>query len=84
VRAPLFSSGPVRGSGTDKFADSLLEGSGFEISVPRQIGNGFEALSGTGSERPWGAAVSSKHLPALGREIDLPRRKLDELPLIAA
>jgi len=31
-----------------KFVDSLLEGSGFELSVPRQIGNGFEALSETG------------------------------------
>ena len=32
-----------------KFAvDSLLEGSGFELSVPRQMGNGFEALSETG------------------------------------
>jgi hypothetical protein len=28
--------------------DSPLEGSGFELSVPRQIGNGFEALSETG------------------------------------
>jgi hypothetical protein len=31
-----------------KFADSPLEGSGFELSVPRQIANGFEALSETG------------------------------------
>src|SRR6202040_382219 len=32
-----------------KFApDSMLEGSGFELSVPRQMGNGFEALSETG------------------------------------
>jgi hypothetical protein len=29
-------------------ADSALEGSGFELSVPRQMGNGFEALSETG------------------------------------
>jgi hypothetical protein len=29
-------------------ADSLVEGSGFELSVPRQMGNGFEALSETG------------------------------------
>jgi hypothetical protein len=29
-------------------ADSPLEGSGFELSVPRQMGNGFEALSETG------------------------------------
>jgi hypothetical protein len=28
--------------------DSPLEGSGFELSVPRQMGNGFEALSETG------------------------------------
>ena len=28
--------------------DSPLEGSGFEPSVPRQKGNGFEALSETG------------------------------------
>jgi hypothetical protein len=27
--------------------DSPLEGSGFELSVPRQMGNGFEALSET-------------------------------------
>src|SRR5712672_2619997 len=27
---------------------SPLEGSGFELSVPRQMGNGFEALSETG------------------------------------
>jgi hypothetical protein len=33
-----------------KFAmDSLLEGSGFELSVPRQIGNRFEAFSERGS-----------------------------------
>jgi hypothetical protein len=25
--------------------DSPLEGDGFELSVPRQMGNGFEALS---------------------------------------
>ena len=29
--------------------DSLLEGSGFELSVPRQIGNRFEAFSERGS-----------------------------------
>jgi hypothetical protein len=29
-------------------AESPLEGSGFELSVPRQMGNGFEALSETG------------------------------------
>ena len=28
--------------------DCLLEGSGFELSVPRQMGNDFEALSETG------------------------------------
>ena len=28
--------------------DSPLEGIGFELSVPRQMGNGFEALSETG------------------------------------
>ena len=28
--------------------DSALEGDGFELSVPRQMGNGFEALSETG------------------------------------
>jgi hypothetical protein len=36
-----------------KFADSSPEGSGFELLVPRQIGNGFAALSETGpSARP--------------------------------
>jgi hypothetical protein len=35
-----------------KFAkDSPVEGDGFEISVPRQIGSGFEALVGLGSIR---------------------------------
>ena len=29
-------------------ADSALEGDGFELSVPRQIGNGFEVSSETG------------------------------------
>ena len=28
-----------------KFADSPLEGDGFELSVPREIGLGYEALS---------------------------------------
>src|SRR5215472_15420209 len=31
-----------------KFADSSLEGNGFEISVPRRIGSGFEASVGLG------------------------------------
>jgi hypothetical protein len=31
-----------------KFADSPLEGNGFEISVPRRIGSGFEASAGSG------------------------------------
>ena len=40
---------PARRSPAVKFAvDSFLEGSGFELSVPRQMGNGFEALSETG------------------------------------
>src|SRR5262249_7700550 len=29
------------------FADSLLEGNGFEISVPRQIGSGFDRSGGS-------------------------------------
>jgi hypothetical protein len=48
----IFTPADKRGAGafdgsqreTDrKFADSPLEGTGFEISVPRQIGNGFVA-----------------------------------------
>ncbi len=38
----------LRHLGTESSPDSLLEGSGFELSVPRQIDNGFEALSETG------------------------------------
>jgi hypothetical protein len=33
---------------SEKFADSLLEGNGFEISVPRQTGSGFDASVGLG------------------------------------
>ena len=33
------------------FADSPLEGTGFELPVPRPIGNNFEALSETGPRR---------------------------------
>ena len=41
--------------------DSSLEGDGFELSVPRQIGDGFE-VSSRRAKRPWGAVVSSEHL----------------------
>jgi hypothetical protein len=44
-RETLISS-PVRGTaamqGANFVADSLLEGDGFELSVPRQSGYGFE------------------------------------------
>src|SRR6202040_3101000 len=35
-------------SGGGRETDCLLDGSGFELPVPRQMGNGFEALSKTG------------------------------------
>ena len=46
-----------------KFADSLLEGDGFELPVPCQIGNGFEASSKWGQSTV-GPTVSSEQLPA--------------------
>jgi hypothetical protein len=51
-------------------ADSPLEGSGFELSVPRPIAT-VSRLCRDGAECPWSAAVSS-HLLALGKETDLP------------
>jgi len=44
------------------FADSLPERDGFEISVPRQIGSGFEASVGLG-RLIVGAAESSERRP---------------------
>ena len=44
-------------------ADSLLERNGFELPVPRQIGNGFEASSKWGRSTV-GPTVSSDQLPA--------------------
>ena len=35
-------------AGNQKFEYSSLEGDGFEIPVPRQIGSGFEASVGLG------------------------------------
>ena len=66
-----FAAAGVRGSshrgqdhsGTD-VADSPLEGSGLELSVPRQIGERFRDFVRDGVKRLRGAAVSSEHLPA--------------------
>jgi hypothetical protein len=43
--------------------DSPVEGDGFELPVPRQIGNCFEASPETGPIEHR-AVVSSEHLPA--------------------
>jgi hypothetical protein len=48
--------------------DSPLEGNGFEISVPGQIGSGFEASVELGTV---GAALSSEPSSALGKPIEL-------------
>ena len=40
-------------SGNRKFADSLLEGSGFELSVPHETGSGFETSSEFGPIDCW-------------------------------
>ena len=44
--------------------DSALEGSGLELSVPRQIGERFRDFVRDGAERLRGAAASSEHSPA--------------------
>jgi hypothetical protein len=49
-----------------KFVDSLLEGDGFELSVPRQIGNSFRASSEIGPiDRRRGGG---EQLPALATD----------------
>ena len=53
--------------------DCLLEGNGFEISVPRQIGSGFEASVGLGpiDSRRGG---TTRAVVGLGKPIELFRR----------
>src|SRR6516164_8193136 len=55
------------------FADSALEGNGFEISVPRQEGCGFEASVGLGpiDSRRGG---TTRAVVGLGKPIELFRR----------
>jgi hypothetical protein len=50
-RATASSLIAIRGCAPEnRFAsDSLLEGNGIELPVPRPIGNGFEALSEMGT-----------------------------------
>jgi hypothetical protein len=61
---PLASDSLAEGSGfeTEFAADSPLERNGFELPVPRQIGNGFEASSKWGRSTV-GPTVSSEQLP---------------------
>jgi hypothetical protein len=49
---------------TEFAADSPLEGSGLELSIPRQLGQRFRGFVRDGAERLRGAVVSSVHLPA--------------------
>jgi hypothetical protein len=63
-----------------KFAvDSLLEGDGFEILVPRQIGSGFEASIGLGPIDGRRGGIT-RAVVGFGKPIELFRR-LKEPPL---
>jgi hypothetical protein len=63
------------------FADSPLEGNGFEISVPRKIGSGFAASVGLGPiDRRRGDIIRA--VVGLGKPIEVFRR-LEEPPLTA-
>jgi hypothetical protein len=61
--------------------DCLLEGNGFELSVPREMGSSFETSSELGPIRPVGAAII-RAVVGLGKPIERLRR-LEELPLTA-
>jgi hypothetical protein len=72
VEAVAIRTGDGWQPGVQFAVDSPLEGDGFELSVPRRIGNGFEISSETGPIEHR-AAVSSENLPALGKTIESPQ-----------
>jgi len=62
------------------FVDSPLEGNGFEISVPRQIGSGFVASVGLGPIDSRRGGGITRAVVGLAKPIELFRR-LKEPPL---
>jgi hypothetical protein len=62
-----------------EFADSLLEGSGFELPVPREISSGFEASAELRPIDPRRSGII-RAVIGLGKPIELLRR-LEEPPL---
>ena len=62
--------------------DCLLEGDGFELSVPRQIGNGFEVSSET-SQAPVGRGGFIRAFASSRRRNRFAVRTFDEPPLTA-
>jgi hypothetical protein len=69
--------------GTVRFVpDSALEGNGFELPVPHEIGSGFEALGDLGSiDRRRGGIIRA--VVGLSKPIELLRR-LEESSFTAA
>jgi hypothetical protein len=68
--------------GNLKFVDSPLEGNGFELPVPLEIGNGFDASAELGPiDRRRGGIIRA--VVGLGKPIELLRR-LEESSFTAA
>ena len=73
-----------------KFADSSVEGTGFELSVPRETGSGFETSSEFWGRSTVGAAVSSEQWSASAepierfRRLEEPTRRRMKAPTLSA
>src|SRR6516162_3894334 len=66
---------PDEGHGSTRSSpDSPLEGNGFEISVPRQVGSGFEASVGLGPIDSRRGGIT-RAVVGLGKPIELFRRR---------
>jgi hypothetical protein len=72
----------LRRLGTESSPDSPLEGNGYEVPVPREIGSGFEASAELGLiDRRRGVIIRA--VVGLGKPIELLRR-LEESSFTAA